>query len=113
MHETRTVWGGMSSTGGGGSGSPLQGGFNGASVATPVPRQPPLHISSDFISKFVVYVDRRTCCSPSSEYSSRLQTSQQPHGSSYGTTRTQATETTPANRSDHEISRVNVCMLLK
>jgi hypothetical protein len=30
-----------------------------------------------------------------------------------GTTRTQATETTPANRSDHKISRINVCMLLK
>jgi hypothetical protein len=46
-------------------------------------------------------------------YSSRLQTSQQPRISSYGTTRTQATETTPANQSDQTISRLNVCMLKK
>jgi hypothetical protein len=47
------------------------------------------------------------------QYSSRLHTSQQPRSSSYGTTRTQATETTPANQSDHKIPRLNVCMLMK
>jgi hypothetical protein len=47
----------------------------------------------------------------SSQYSSRLQTSQQPRSSTYGTTRTQATGTTPASWSDLKISRLNVCML--
>jgi hypothetical protein len=45
-------------------------------------------------------------------YSSRLQT--HPNSltvQSYGTTRTQATETTPTNRSDHKIPRVNVSLM--